>query len=58
MPIYEFKCKRCGELREIKTKPNDSKFWCRACGGKMVRTWGTLGVIFKGSGFYSTDNAK
>jgi putative FmdB family regulatory protein len=57
MPTYEYECQRCGHSFElfqgIKEPP---KKRCPKCRGKVNRLLGTgAGVIFKGSGFYSTD---
>lgn len=57
MPTYEYECQKCGlrfELfQSMKDKPRQR---CPKCRGKVVRCIGTgAGIIFKGSGFYSTD---
>jgi putative FmdB family regulatory protein len=31
---------------------------CEKCGGELRKVMGQVGVTFKGSGFYRTDNAK
>jgi predicted nucleic acid-binding Zn ribbon protein len=31
---------------------------CDQCGSNMTRTYGQVGVQFKGTGFYKTDNPK
>ncbi len=60
MPTYEYECTKCGHTFEafqsIKADPLSS---CPKCRGKVRRLiGGGIGVIFKGSGFYSTDNRK
>jgi putative FmdB family regulatory protein len=60
MPTYEYKCTKCGHTFEafqsISEKPISR---CPECKGTVRRLInGGLGVIFKGSGFYSTDNKK
>ncbi len=60
MPTYEYECTKCGHtfeaLQSMKDSPLSS---CPKCRGKVRRLiGGGLGVIFKGSGFYSTDNKK
>lgn len=57
MPTYEYECQKCGlrfELfQSMKDKPRQR---CPECRGKVTRCIGTgAGIIFKGSGFYSTD---
>ena len=60
MPTYEYECTKCGHTFEafqsISEKPLSR---CPECKGSVRRLInGGLGVIFKGSGFYSTDNKK
>jgi putative FmdB family regulatory protein len=58
MPTYEYKCSACGhafEQFQSMTAPPVKR--CPQCGkAKVKRLLGTgAGVIFKGSGFYTTD---
>jgi len=57
MPTYEYECLKCGhrfELFQRITEPPRKR--CPVCRGKVRRLLGTgAGMIFKGSGFYSTD---
>jgi putative FmdB family regulatory protein len=57
MPTYEYECQKCGnrfELFQRITEPPKKR--CPKCKGKLARLLGTgAGLIFKGSGFYSTD---
>ena len=60
MPTYEYQCTKCGHTFEafqpITARPLAR---CPKCGGSVKRLInGGMGVIFKGSGFYSTDNKK
>jgi putative FmdB family regulatory protein len=60
MPTYEYECTKCGHTFEafqtISDKPLSR---CPECKGSVKRIiHGGLGVIFKGSGFYSTDNKR
>ncbi|MGA1048897.1 MAG: FmdB family zinc ribbon protein [Minisyncoccia bacterium] len=60
MPRYEYSCEECNLSVEI-SKPfseSDSYELCQHCGNKMSKIYGTIGIQFKGSGFYKTDNAK
>lgn len=57
MPTYDYKCLAC-DVRFEKfqgiTAPAIEE--CPACGGKVKRLIGAgAGLIFKGSGFYTTD---
>ncbi len=60
MPTYEYECTQCGHtfeaVQSMSALPLQS---CPRCKGKLRRLiGGGLGVIFKGSGFYSTDNKR
>lgn len=58
MPTYEYECTKCGNLFE-KFQPITSKpvSTCPKCRGKVKRLIsGGSGLIFKGSGFYITEN--
>jgi len=57
MPTYEYKCTECEELFEFFQKMSDKPIEkCPVCGGRLRRiVSGGIGVIFKGSGFYTTD---
>ena len=61
MPTYEYICKECGhsweEFKSIKSHPTKK---CPACGKEKAKRLisGGVGIIFKGSGFYSTDYRK
>jgi len=57
MPTYEYECRKCGRtfdrFQRISEPPLKS---CPHCKGKVRRLIGAgAGIIFKGSGFYSTD---
>jgi len=60
MPTYEYECQKCGHhfelFQSIKEAPKKT---CPKCRGRVKRLLGTgAGIIFKGSGFYSTDYRK
>jgi putative FmdB family regulatory protein len=60
MPTYEYECKSCNHQFEVFQNMSDAPLKvCPKC-GKGVRRLiaGGAGVIFKGSGFYVTDNKK
>lgn len=58
MPTYDYKCQSCGYTFEHFQAMSDEPLkTCPECGGELKRLiGGGLGVIFKGSGFYVTDN--
>ncbi|HYO61491.1 MAG TPA: zinc ribbon domain-containing protein [Actinomycetota bacterium] len=56
MPIYEYACTSCGERTEAKQSFADPPLEdCPHCGGKLRKLFSPVGIVFKGSGFYSTD---
>lgn len=57
MPTYEYKCLDCGtrfeEFQQITDPPISS---CPKCSGKVKKLISAgSGLLFKGSGFYTTD---
>ncbi len=56
MPTYEYKCTECGHCFDVIHGVNDNVEACESCGSPVRRVFHPVGVIFKGSGFYSTDN--
>jgi putative FmdB family regulatory protein len=59
MPTYEYECDACHHRFERK-QSFDAKpiARCPQCGGRLRRVFHPAPVIFKGSGFYITDNRK
>lgn len=59
MPNYDYKCKKCGKIYEVNHKIGAIQMkYCPSCGGELARIYNAVGVVFKGSGFYSTDHKK
>ncbi|HWC10047.1 MAG TPA: FmdB family zinc ribbon protein [Acidimicrobiales bacterium] len=57
MPTYEYACKACGEHLEVVQSFKDEPLTtCPACGGTLRKVFGSIGIAFKGSGFYRTDS--
>ena len=57
MPLYEYQCRDCGVRFERRQHINDEAMKaCPECGGEVHRLIQPVGIIFKGSGFYVTDN--
>jgi len=57
MPTYEYTCSKCGEHLEVVQSFRDEPLRkCPACGGKLKKVFGAVGIVFKGSGFYKTDS--
>jgi putative FmdB family regulatory protein len=59
MPTYEYECKKCNNVFDVFQGFNDEPVkTCPKCGGEVRRLInGGAGVIYKGAGFYSTDNS-
>jgi putative FmdB family regulatory protein len=56
MPIYSYKCENCGEVYDKFVKAGgNGKVKCVMCHSDTKRVFSPVGIIFKGSGFYSTD---
>ncbi len=59
MPLYEYRCRKCGATIEKIQKFSDSPLTkCEKCGGKLERLLSPPAIQFKGSGWYVTDYAR
>lgn len=60
MPIYEFKCEKCGKKLEDLRKVGDFEPpLCGDCGSEMKMVFSKTGIFeFKGPGFHATDYPK
>lgn len=57
MPVYEYLCDNCGlRFDKMQKFSDDPLTECPNCAGPVHRVIQPVGVIFKGSGFYVTDN--
>lgn len=57
MPTYAYACKDCGHAFDIHQDfSEDSLTVCPNCGGHLRKKFNSVGVVFKGSGFYRTDS--
>jgi putative FmdB family regulatory protein len=57
MPMYAYACKDCGHAFDIQQSfSEDSLTECPACGGSLRKKFNSVGVVFKGSGFYRNDS--
>jgi putative FmdB family regulatory protein len=57
MPTYEYSCKKCGQTLEVFQSFSDKPLRKhQECGGDLQKVFHARGVVFKGSGFYSTDS--
>ena len=58
MPNYDYRCPKCGVFeveQHINEEPHKT---CPKCGSPAKRLISSSGIVFKGSGFYSTDHRK
>ncbi len=56
MPIYEYRCDRCGKEFEAWQKFSDAPIeTCESCGGHASKLISQSSFILKGSGWYVTD---
>ena len=59
MPLYDYRCHRCGEVFEVRQKFADPLLTeHEACGGEVERLISAPALQFKGTGWYVTDYAK
>ena len=57
MPTYEYACTSCGRHFDVvQSFSDDPLTTCEVCEGTLRRVFHPVGVLLKGSGFYSTDN--
>lgn len=59
MPTYDYRCKKCGTVFEVRhgfdeKPPKTCKV--KGCRGKLERLFSPPAIIFKGKGWYVTDN--
>lgn len=59
MPIYEYRCKKCGDQQEVFLRMADKQpTKCRKCGGRLEKLVSSPAIQFKGEGWYVTDYAR
>lgn len=57
MPTYQYRCTSCNaELEVVQKFTDDPLTDCPECDGNLRKVFNAVGVVFKGSGFYATDN--
>jgi len=58
MPTYQYQCDACGQpLEVVQSFTDDALTICPSCSAPDLRkVYGSVGVVFKGSGFYRTDS--
>lgn len=59
MPTYEYRCPNCGKFEVEQKITDDPLKTCPTCGSSVNKLISrNVGIIFKGSGWYCTDNRK
>lgn len=57
MPTYQYRCTECAaELEAFQRFSDPALTECPDCTGALRKVYSAVGVVFKGSGFYATDN--
>ena len=59
MPTYQYACIACEHAFEaVQSFSEDALTVCPECKGEIRKVYSSVGVVFKGTGFYKTDSAK
>ena len=59
MPLYEYRCKKCGhQFEKIQSFSAPEEKECPQCHGEVERLLSAPAIQFKGSGWYVSDYAK
>ena len=57
MPTYSYACTECdNRFDAVQAFTEDALTTCPECSGRLRKLFNSVGVVFKGSGFYRTDN--
>lgn len=57
MPTYAYACTACEHRFDAVQSFSDASLTeCPSCGGALRKQYGSIGVTFKGGGFYRTDS--
>ena len=57
MPTYSYACTECDNKFDIvQSFSDDALTTCDQCNGKLRKLFNSVGIVFKGSGFYRTDS--
>jgi putative FmdB family regulatory protein len=56
VPTYAYACTACSHAFEaVQSFSDDSLSVCPECDGRLRKVFSSVGVVFKGSGFYRND---
>jgi putative FmdB family regulatory protein len=57
VPTYSYACTECGNRFDIvQGFADDALTTCEKCSGRLRKLFNSVGIVFKGSGFYRTDS--
>ena len=57
MPTYSYACTECDDRFDVvQAFTDDTLTTCEKCSGRLRKLFNSVGVVFKGSGFYRTDS--
>ncbi len=57
MPTYQYTCTECGQrLEAVQSFSDPALTECPNCHGRLRKVFNSVGIVFKGSGFYRNDS--
>jgi putative FmdB family regulatory protein len=57
VPTYQYACTACGHrLEAVQSFADEPLTSCPECEGRLRKLFSSVGIVFKGSGFYRTDS--
>jgi putative FmdB family regulatory protein len=57
VPTYQYRCTACDhQFEAVQSFSDASLTTCPACSGALRKVFSSVGIVFKGSGFYRTDS--
>jgi putative FmdB family regulatory protein len=57
VPTYAYACTACGHRFDVQQSFTDAALSeCPECEGRLRKLFNSVGIVFKGSGFYRTDS--
>lgn len=57
MPTYSYECTECADRFDVvQAFTDDALTTCQKCSGRLRKLFNSVGIVFKGSGFYRTDS--
>jgi putative FmdB family regulatory protein len=57
VPTYQYACTACGhQLEAVQSFADEPLTACPTCEGRLRKLFSSVGVVFKGSGFYRNDS--